>query len=565
MNKLSMTRGLLKKRDVVCVGLLFVIGVAISFLSCARYISGEQEDYIGPQKLPAVTKTAEAASLTTPTLRADLGVKSLTELTSGPLKLSVTDATLLTLEHNRSLSVQRFNPDIQRTAEQQQRAVFDPVLTGAFSLMRQRTRSEPGTVGGPSVTREQQTNASLGLSEFLPTGTNLGLGLSTNRTETKAGGVTTDQNASAVSLSATQALLRGFGLNVNLASLRQARLDTRVSQYELRGFAESLVAQVEETYWDYALARQQIGIVTDALNVAEQQLRETEERINVGKLAGVEIYAAQAEVALRREDLINANSTLTTTRLNLLRLLNLPGANLWRREITLPAEPTIPDVQLDDVETHVALALRMRPDLNQARLEVQRGDLDIVKTKNGLLPELDLFITLGRTGYADSFRESVSDIGQDEHDWTAGVNFEYPIWNRAAAASYRRALLSRDQATEALGNQEQLAEVDVRSAYIEVNRTKEQVTATAATRKLQEENLRAEMEKFRVGKSTSLLVAQVQRDLLSAQIAEVQAVVSYIKAIVELYRLEGSLLERRGIAAPGREPVTLSDENTAQY
>jgi hypothetical protein len=33
-------------------------------------------------------------------------------------------------------------------------------------------------------------------------------------------------------------------------------------------------------------------------------------------------------------------------------------------------------------------------------------------------------------------------------------------------------------------------------------------------------------------------------------------VVNYIKALVELYRLEGSLLERRGIFAPGREPVS---------
>ena len=63
---------------------------------------------------------------------------------------------------------------------------------------------------------------------------------------------------------------------------------------------------------------------------------------------------------------------------------------------------------------------------------------------------------------------------------------------------------------------------------------------------------------FLVGRSTSFLVAQAQRDLLISRIAEVQALANYLKALVDLYQRDGSLLERRGISAPGREPVKLS-------
>ena len=73
--------------------------------------------------------------------------------------------------------------------------------------------------------------------------------------------------------------------------------------------------------------------------------------------------------------------------------------------------------------------------------------------------------------------------------------------------------------------------------------------------KVQEEKLRIETEKFRVGRSTNLLVAQAQRDLLLNRINEVNTIVDYLKALTSFYRLEGSLLERRGIEAPGREPV----------
>ena len=129
--------------------------------------------------------------------------------------------------------------------------------------------------------------------------------------------------------------------------------------------------------------------------------------------------------------------------------------------------------------------------------------------------------------------------------------------NRQARSEHRRALLERNQAEEALKNVAHLVQVDVRSAYIEVMRAKEQVAATAATRALQEEKARIEKEKFRVGKSTGMLVAQAQRDLLSSRISEIQAVTNYLKSLINLYRLEGSLLERRGIRleATGKGPV----------
>jgi outer membrane protein TolC len=173
--------------------------------------------------------------------------------------------------------------------------------------------------------------------------------------------------------------------------------------------------------------------------------------------------------------------------------------------------------------------------------------LEVVKTKNGLLPMMDLFITLGKTGYADSFGNSVSDLDGESYSVAGGISFEYPLLNRDAAALHRRAVLTRRQDEEAVDNLAQLVQVDVRSAYIEVNRTAEQVAATAVTRKLQQEKLRAETEKFRVGRSTTLLVAQAQRDLVASRISEVDAVVNYLKALVGLFRLEGSLLERRGV------------------
>jgi outer membrane protein TolC len=272
-------------------------------------------------------------------------------------------------------------------------------------------------------------------------------------------------------------------------------------------------------------------------------------------MAESELAALQAEVAAQVQGLINARSTLESSRIRLLRLLNPPGEILWSRNVNLVYQPTIRELRLDPVNAHVAAALRMRPEMNQAKLDIQHGDLEMVLTKNGLLPKMDLFINLGNTGYAKSFSDTFSDIKSDHYDLVGGLTFEYPIRNRDANAQHRRARLRRDQAEKALDNLGQLVELDVRNAYIEVERTKEQITASKATLKFQEEKLRIETEKFRVGRSTNLLVSQAQRDLLVSRINEVQSVVNYLKALIDLYYLDGSLLERRSIAAPGREPA----------
>ncbi len=471
-----------------------------------------------------------------------------------PIGVTVEEAILLALRNNRSLRVAELNPPIRRTFEEEEEANFDPVLSAGSQFAREKARVRARTSAGYVDDTASEGAASANVSKFFPTGTTVGVGVSGERSWSD---LYTDQYASRVGLSVTQALLQGAGSGVNLATLEQARLDTQASEYEFRGFAEALVAQVEETYWDYALAQRQIQIFEKSLAVAEQQLAEIEETIAVGRMAETEVIAAQAEIASQRQGLIEAQGTMATTKLRLLRLLNPPGPDLWGREVELRYRLAVPEVTLDKVQTHVDVALRLRPDLNQARLAVERGDLEIVKTKNGLLPKLDFFITLGKTGYSDSFGKSVQNIKEDYYDVLAGIRFQYPFRNREARARYDRSVLGQDQITESLGNLTQLVQLDVRSAYIEVTRAREQIAASTATRRLQEEKLRIETEKVRVGRSTVFLVSQAQRDLLSSEIVEVRAVVSYLKALVELYRLEGTLLERRGIEAPGREPVAL--------
>ena len=100
-------------------------------------------------------------------------------------------------------------------------------------------------------------------------------------------------------------------------------------------------AEIEKTCWDYILAQRQIAIFQDSLKLAQDQLAETMRRINIGKPAKVEVYAAQSEVALRKEALINSRSDLAITSLRLLRMLNHPCDSPMEPRVSITDKPMV--------------------------------------------------------------------------------------------------------------------------------------------------------------------------------------------------------------------------------
>lgn len=473
---------------------------------------------------------------------------------SGPLELTVEQAVLSALGQNRSLAVETLSPVVAGTFIETERAAFDPVLAAQGSLTRETSRSLNNNTGRFFSVDGNSYTAETSVETLFPTGTEISVTLEQSGSDTDRS-IGTERTRAGLNL--TQALLRGGRTDANLAALRQAEVGAMASVYNLRGFAESLVASVETAYWDYALARRQLEIFKESRDLSQRQLEETRSRIGVGQMAETEESVANAELALRRQQLIDAENAAESARLQLLRLLNMPSADGWDREIILKDNAVVPEVALGEPAEHEALALKLRPELNEARLQAMQGELETVQTRNGLLPRLDLFANLGRTGYARSVSGSMRDLDGDGYDFTMGLNYEFPYRNRAARAADRRARASYRQALESVGNLEQLVALDVRTAILEVERSLQQIEASAARRVLQEEVLRAETARFNVGSSTALDVARVQRDLLESRISEVEAVVNYRKALIDLYHLDGSLLLRRGIAGPGDEEVIL--------
>lgn len=459
------------------------------------------------------------------------------------IRLSLKDAVKSAMENNPSILSRRFNPKLAALAFKIEKSKYDPVLKGEISHSKSN---------GETITINRSINSGVTWQRLYPVGTILEVGFNHSKSWNAA-----SKHGNRFEVSFTRPLKKGAGTDVNLAPMNQAAWKEVKEEYEFRGYLESLVYQIAEQYWNLKLAEKEIEVYNESLSIAIKQLKETEERILIGKLSSSEKSAVEAEIALRKEGLINARTKMNSTRIRLLQLINNGRNIVWDQSVETIDKPALTagdnPVELQKIDTLVKNALKIRPEINAAKAALESNDLQLVLTRNGLLPKMDLFVRLQKSGYADSFGDSWSNIKGDDYDINVGISFEWSRHRRAEKARHETAEVNKQQANLAIKNLVQIAELDIRLAYMEVQRALEQIQATGTTKIAQKEKLLEETEKYRIGNSTTFIVAQAQRDLLESSIKEFEAILDYQKANVNLHYMDGSLLFRFGVKAPGEK------------
>jgi outer membrane protein TolC len=468
----------------------------------------------------------------------------------GAKPITLIEAVCWALESNQSLKIERLRPEVAATSIESAWGTFDTRLSAQASAgsvhsstLGPRSRNAPSAPRTEDENVARSRNFSADLSGRLPTGTDYDFGIALNRSSTNS---TYPFYSSAVNLNITQNLLKGAGPKVNLVQVRVAENTYLISLYQLQQALINLVTNVETAYWDLYLSYKTLEIRLEAYRLAKEQRRRTEEFVRVGRDTPLGLFSAHAEEAARISDVINAVAEVRRRRILFIQLVNpqqVPAG--WESRLFPKEDPVVPSEPLIP-EQHVTVAMNYRPDLQQAKLDLANGELEVVRTRNGLLPSLDFFTDLGLAGRGDNPSDANSKLS-DYPSWRLGLQFSYALQNRTARAAHRRAMFNRAIAEEAIENAKQIIEVDVRLAINEIDRTKRLIESTHITRLLREEELAAEIEKFRVGRSTQLLVAQAQRDLTAARVDEVSAIIAHMKAYLNLFKAEGSILQRRGI------------------
>ncbi|MBP7149284.1 MAG: TolC family protein [Acidobacteria bacterium] len=466
------------------------------------------------------------------------------------VELTITGAIQRAVERNPGLTILRLEPEFHEADALEERAVFAPLFEMQFGFERVRARD----LSSSGILFDYRTQAYVGeaaLTQALPTGTSLVLGATSEVVDASRDG---QQLVGArVGAVLSQSLLRGASRSANLGLVAAARLEARAAQWEAVVEAELLATLVEQAGWDHALALRKIAIYNESLARAADQLALVKSRVEAGALAQDQVVAAESEVALRRQELVDARAELETARALLGGYLDLYGREPVGPELRVLADLEEVAAGPSALDVHVAAALGRRPEVMRAQVLLERGSVEVARARNGLRPRVDLFVAYNRTGYGEGTGSAWHRLGGDHSDVMYGAMLEYAFGGRAERAEHRRALAGSRTAEAEAREAERLAQFEVRAAHAEAVRARDKIAAVRATRVLDEEKERVERERFDLGLASAFQVARAQRDLVERRIDEVTAMADYRKALAELYRADGSLLERHGVrlAGPG--------------
>ena len=458
-------------------------------------------------------------------------------------EMSLMDCIQSALNNNLDLQVARYTLPQAQLALEAAYAGYDPQFSISgrhnFSLSQGNFSTVTATNTPSSVVNGNNFSTSLG--GLLPWGLNYTL--SGNVGESYGQQLRPfDSSSGSASVNLTQPLLKNFWID-------QTRLNIRIARNRLKytdnGWKLSLmrtITSVEQAYYDLIAARENVKVQDKAVQLAEQLVSENTKRVEVGAMAPLDQKQAESQAASSQASLIAAKSTLAVQENNLKQLVSDNFAG-WQSVDIQPTLTLTAPIHVFDLQNSWSTGLTQRPDLLQAKLDVEQQGVTLKYNFNQLFPELDLTGSYGHNaGGGREFHQAFDQLRQgNQPNYFYGAQLTIPLANTAARANYKRGKLTMETLVLNLKQMEQTIMVTIDNDIKQAQSSYEQVAATRAAREYAQDAYDAEEKKLQQGKSTTYTVLQMQRDLTAARGNEIQALTTYNKNLSQcttaLFRL----------------------------
>jgi len=448
-------------------------------------------------------------------------------------ELNLKSAVELALINNLNLQLRQEDVDSAEGATQAAEGVFD-IFIDADAGYRSEERT-PIFVAGPEQEDSGQWNAEA--SKLFTTGTSVSLGWNNSSFDSDARGLLLDPSYnSSLTLGLRQPLMKGFGEEVQTALLQSSQKQLEAASYQVDNEAANLAADVKIAYWNLVFAIQDIEVKRLSVTLAQKLLEETEAKIYAGRLAEVEIYQPQSQVARREEELIGSERAIGTAEDELKLLLN---SDKWPTTIKPTDQPASEPVTVDLI-TVLNNALKSRPDIKAADLLIKAAKYEELRAKDNIRPDLALVGGVGLTGTDENYGDSLDNsLSNPDNLWEVGVTFSIPLQNRIAKGNYRQAKASHNRAKTSAELLRQQIRRTVRTTVRDVRLAIKAIDATRKTSLASLKALEAEQAKFDSGRSTTLDVLIAQQSYSQALSQQNLTLITYASILAELDRIQG--------------------------
>jgi outer membrane protein TolC len=489
-------------------------------------------------------------------------------------ELTLRDAIERALRENLQIRVQRQDLDAADLRVLEARGAYDPRLgfsIGTSSATAPVTSILEGGTSGPEVSTTRTFGPTL--TQLLPTGGSINANLSAMRASTNNLFSFVDPvYSSGLTIGFAQPLLRGFVNNPVTHQLTVLNLDTRITDTQFRQTVADIVLRVQEQYWNLLYAEEAHRAQQESRDLAVTQRDQISQKVQAGLMTPVALTSANAEVAIRDQEVLQAEVLIVAAQNGLKRLLaGDPRATIWGERLVAVDRPDVrePPLSLDDA---MGLALKRRPELEQVTLQVRQQDENRRFAHGETLPAVNVVGSVSSIGRAGQVYQPIFDpaggitpigrtldptspdfggysqawnqvFGYAYPNWNLTLNVEVPVFNRTAKAQVAEADVGLRQLDLRMRDTQQSIMVEVSNAYETVQLQRRVYDVARVARELSQEQVSGETARFEVGFTTNFEVLRLQRDLGDARVRELRALLDYQIAVAALQKAMGASLE----------------------
>lgn len=361
-------------------------------------------------------------------------------------------------------------------------------------------------------------------------------GYSNNRTSTRYSDTSIQNNV----ISNVGSGYTGFSYSQTLfdasvfPAYRYGKLAARASRLTQRNTIRSILYSLSQAYYNVLKEQKLVQVYQQTLDLANEQLVTAQAKFDAGTVARIDVLRAQATVEDARNILIQAQGTLDTYKDTLSNILNLKGrTNFCLMDPPDETDPSAP------YEQSLKSALDKREDLKVSQIQVEQSKA----VRGEVLAQYAPRITANASTQWGSYTGGSTNR---DHVETASIGVSVPVFT--GGQRELDLIAARHNISEAELSYESTwknVEADVKTAWINVQTSREAIKALKAAEASYAQNYTDVQAKYQEGTATSLDVQEALRDLNSARANLTNQVYDYQIYLRNLKRAEAIFQEAR--------------------
>lgn len=400
-------------------------------------------------------------------------------------------------------------------------------VSDKFALEVARNEFEPHYQLNGSAIYQQGSSAIYhalpGINLKTPIGTQLGLAVDKQFGQ---------DNPALGTFTLTQPLLRGFGPEITLTNLNNARDNELINQLNLKSQVIATITQVIQAYYTLIQDYKNLDVDQQALKDSQKTLDNTQRKIKVGKVAETEITQQQAQVANQQFSVTNDKNTILRDYQNLLILLGLDPAS----KLQIEKELSKRNLFIPEKNACIKLALANNINYQSQLISLRQLERDLVVQKDQQLPDLTLSATA-----TEDLSESTGGTRQ------IALNLSVPIDDKPRQQGLINAKISYKKFKVSLENTKRQLETDVINAIRSLEAQRIQIKLAEDSVRYSEQSLQIAQKKFEYGRTTIFEITSLRSTLTSNQINLINQRISYLNTFAQFEQTLGISLERWGL------------------